>query len=284
MKNSKSIQVGSVVVIEDTGSLYSTFTDWFNEALEANPTLPHWDPDRLPLVGDYYTVSYIAPHLRHPEKQLAYCVSNRTGKGYIMGTYNGLELVENPSVSIGSTIKIKDRRETYPHYDKWMTANKIDKKTWNQSKLPDITHTFTVSFIAPHGCSRAQLAYCVSSVTNKGYIIGISPDMVVISAPVVKSKPTKVTKVTKVSLPEEVSTQSHTRAKRRQFDVVFKQGIVRAANKLKKEGKQGDISILLKANEITPVHLCYWRKQHNQGHFTIERAVAFSRKNTMVHG
>lgn len=71
---------------------------------------------------------------------------------------------------------------------------------------------------------------------------------------------------------------------RRQFDRSFKVGIVRAVRNLRKFGSRGDIGKLLQANEITHVRLHYWEKQFDEGHFSIERAVAFSRKKQMIHG
>jgi transposase-like protein len=71
---------------------------------------------------------------------------------------------------------------------------------------------------------------------------------------------------------------------RKQYDVNFKVNIVRTANFLKNNGKHGQIKDLLRVNGVTGSMLHYWRKQFNQGHFNGERAVAFSRKDTMVHG
>jgi len=71
---------------------------------------------------------------------------------------------------------------------------------------------------------------------------------------------------------------------RRQFDSQFKQTIVRLADSIKQNKDHGGIKKLLDTHRISSVQLCYWRKQHKQGHFTSNRAVAFSRKPEMVHG
>lgn len=71
---------------------------------------------------------------------------------------------------------------------------------------------------------------------------------------------------------------------RKQYDVNFKVNIVRTADHLSKHGKHGQIKQLLTVNNVSSSMLCYWRKQFNQGHFTANRAVAFSRKQEMTHG
>lgn len=72
---------------------------------------------------------------------------------------------------------------------------------------------------------------------------------------------------------------------RRQFDVAFKQMVVREYNALPKVSKnKTGVKDLLTKYDIRMARLTYWRKQHSQGHFSAERAVSFSRKDTMVHG
>lgn len=70
---------------------------------------------------------------------------------------------------------------------------------------------------------------------------------------------------------------------RRQFDVNFKMTVVRHCDELRRTQQWG-INDYLKSLGITSFHLSYWRKQKAEGHFSIERAVAFSRKPTMIHG
>tara|TARA_R110002051_G_C8565057_1_gene474852 strand:+ start:573 stop:812 length:240 start_codon:yes stop_codon:yes gene_type:complete len=66
----------------------------------------------------------------------------------------------------------------------------------------------------------------------------------------------------------------------RQFDVAFKMMIIRACA----VAKRGDIQKILNEYQLNPARLSYWRKQFDQGHFTRNRAVAFSRQPTMIHG
>ena len=66
----------------------------------------------------------------------------------------------------------------------------------------------------------------------------------------------------------------------RQFDVTFKLMIVRACN----NAKYGETRAILDEYQLSNVRLQYWRRQFNEGHFTANRAVAFSRKQIMVHG
>ena len=74
----------------------------------------------------------------------------------------------------------------------------------------------------------------------------------------------------------------------RQFDSTFKLSIVRQVLAIRKHNKtnktRGGITVLLDSWGITWQHVTYWMKQHDQGHFTTNRAVAFSRKDTMIHG
>ena len=74
----------------------------------------------------------------------------------------------------------------------------------------------------------------------------------------------------------------------RQFDMVFKTTVVRAVNELRKlrgkaHGNKG-INEYLSTMGITHSHARYWAKQFNQGHFTSNRAIAFSRQDIMIHG
>lgn len=70
---------------------------------------------------------------------------------------------------------------------------------------------------------------------------------------------------------------------RRQFDVNFKMTVVRHCDEIRRT-KKGGIGTYLQSLGITDGHLFYWRKQKAEGHFSAERAVAFSRKPTMIHG
>ena len=70
---------------------------------------------------------------------------------------------------------------------------------------------------------------------------------------------------------------------KRQFDVEFKLMIIRTANSYAGT-RTGSVTALLKKYSLDKSQLKYWRKQFNQGHFTANRAVAFSRKDTMIHG
>jgi transposase-like protein len=70
---------------------------------------------------------------------------------------------------------------------------------------------------------------------------------------------------------------------KRQFDVEFKMMIVRTANSYSGT-RTGQVAALLKKYSLDKGYLKYWRKQFNEGHFTANRAVAFSRKPTMIHG
>lgn len=70
---------------------------------------------------------------------------------------------------------------------------------------------------------------------------------------------------------------------KRQFDVEFKMMIVRTANGYSGT-RTGAVAALLSKYSLDKGYLKYWRKQFNEGHFTANRAVAFSRKPTMIHG
>ena len=70
----------------------------------------------------------------------------------------------------------------------------------------------------------------------------------------------------------------------RQFDVTFKKTVVRNVQELRRQGKHGSLTAYYKALGITRQHAAYWEKQFQQGHFSSERAVAFSRKEVMIHG
>ena len=70
---------------------------------------------------------------------------------------------------------------------------------------------------------------------------------------------------------------------KRQFDTAFKLGIVRAVDNIKRSRKWG-IQDLLASYNLTFAHVIYWRKQRDQGHFSTERAIAYSRQDTMIHG
>jgi transposase-like protein len=96
--------------------------------------------------------------------------------------------------------------------------------------------------------------------------------------PYVEPKVTKP-KTTKASKPRIKTLTSG----RRQFDVAFKLMIIRTANSFSGT-RTGKVAALLAKYSLDKGHLKYWRKQFNQGHFSPERAVAFSRKDTMVHG
>lgn len=68
----------------------------------------------------------------------------------------------------------------------------------------------------------------------------------------------------------------------RQFDVNFKINIVVEANRIRRSGKRGAIKTLLDTHALSHSHLKYWHRQYLQGHFAPQRAIAFSRKDTMV--
>ena len=104
----------------------------------------------------------------------------------------------------------------------------------------------------------------------------------------VKTKVTKVKPHVKPRVKPRVKLMSNGR---RQFDVNFKLTVVRhckglkAASGYKKGNTKGcGIKEYLSSMGIDNKHLHYWSKQFDQGHFSSERAVAFSRKDTMVHG
>lgn len=71
---------------------------------------------------------------------------------------------------------------------------------------------------------------------------------------------------------------------RRQFDSTFKLEVVRKAAEIRRKKQWGGLTKLLKEYRIDAKRLSYWEKQHQEGHFSSNRAVAFSRRATMVHG
>lgn len=79
------------------------------------------------------------------------------------------------------------------------------------------------------------------------------------------------------------------RAPKRQFDKQFKVTVVRAVKAIRSEYPkgshcQGKVAEYLRTLQVTTKHFNYWNKQFDLGHFSDERAIAFSRKPTMIHG
>ena len=97
--------------------------------------------------------------------------------------------------------------------------------------------------------------------------------------PVKPVKPTKHLKPLNQSKPRvTISTNG-----RRQFDVNFKLMVVRNCISIRKT-KEQTLTKYLNSMGVSRQVVSYWNTQFNQGHFGSTRAVAFSRKVTMVHG
>lgn len=72
---------------------------------------------------------------------------------------------------------------------------------------------------------------------------------------------------------------------RRQFDVNFKQACVRRMEYIRTHKPKGEtVYKFLAEIKVGATQAYYWERQHREGHFSSERAVAFSRKKTMIHG
>lgn len=70
---------------------------------------------------------------------------------------------------------------------------------------------------------------------------------------------------------------------RRQFDVTFKIQIARTASDIRRT-KKGSLRQLAREYSIDHSLVRYWERQFAEGHFSSCRAVAFSRKTTMIKG
>ena len=97
--------------------------------------------------------------------------------------------------------------------------------------------------------------------------------------------PLKVSPKTKPKTKPKIKLMSNGK---RQFDVELKLMVVRHVAELRKikgkaHGNKG-IKEYLESMMVNSGHLVYWTKQFNQGHFTSNRAVAFSRQDIMIHG
>ena len=84
---------------------------------------------------------------------------------------------------------------------------------------------------------------------------------------------------------------------RRQFDVAFKLMVVRRIKRMQQDKSKPCLTYLgnvlnydqgisryITDSKLSLGQVYYWIKQFDQGHFSQERAVAFSRKAVMVHG
>jgi hypothetical protein len=171
-------------------------------------------------------------------------------------------------ITAGTQVIINGIGSGYSNYRDWIAKVK-PKAPWAEGKYPTVGDTYTVEVIAPHDRSshNPTIAYCVHNVTGLGYMMGIRSDCMTV-VPVVNPS--------KRGCPLGSTN--------RQFDVAFKQSIVRAAKVTRLKKRHGGIKVILDTHGITSAHLTYWTRQHDEGHFSAERAVAFSRKITMVHG
>jgi hypothetical protein len=170
-------------------------------------------------------------------------------------------------IKAGSQVIINNIGSSYSTYSDWIAEVK-PKAPWAKGKYPIVGDTYTVEVIAPHRHpSNPPIAYCVHNGTGLGYMVGVNYHYVEVVPEVNPSK-----------------RGCPLGSTNRQFDVPFKQSVVRAAKATRLQKRHGGIKIILDMHGITSAHLTYWTRQHDEGHFSAERAVAFSRKLTMIHG
>lgn len=169
-------------------------------------------------------------------------------------------------IKVGSIVSIKDKGDVYPFYAGWLKDNHPEGVfSWQKGKDPSLSEVYKVVCLAEHDSNACvPIAFVVSVTTGQGFIMGVEEGL-----ELVKNKTPRKTNKGSVN---------------RQFDVNFKISIVRQANQIKRNGQHGQLKLLLQTHQLADAHLYYWRKQFNQGHFASERAVAFSRKDTMIHG
>jgi hypothetical protein len=172
------------------------------------------------------------------------------------------------NVKAGSKVRIIHDGSCYTTYDNLLKSYNFSAR-WVYNSDPTIGNLYTVERVVANPQGGRDIAYCVDDLSGQGYLMGIDSRCLELVAEI-----TKVPKKTGARL------GSHPR----QFDVAFKQSIVRAAKEVKRKKRHGGIKVLLETHGITDQHLAYWRKQHNEGHFSPERAVGFSRQTTMIHG
>lgn len=171
-------------------------------------------------------------------------------------------------INVNDLVRVVNVGATYERYNTWIKVNKVEPALlWSPRNLPSTIGTFKVLAIHKHQYSNEFLAYIQDTDFSTCYIVGI--DGLELVQPVV------------TFVKPRIRTLS---SGRRQFDVTFKKLAVRKLKEIRTVKDWGGISRLVRVLKISHYQLRYWEQQFDQGHFSPERAVAFSRKPTMIHG
>lgn len=100
-------KVGDVVKILNTGSTYSTYPSWADEAGATN-----YQVSKSPSREQRYTIRYIAPHGDYEDRhRLLGLLEDDEGRQYIFGLYGDLELAEDEADKIFKKLKTEVENE-----------------------------------------------------------------------------------------------------------------------------------------------------------------------------